>query len=68
MVDRQIQTPAEVEYAAAPVAVAGVPHPAAVATLPPASSRAEQIKTFLAVIGIFALLFHGIRLIGGAVG
>ena len=45
-----------------------MPHPAAVATLPPASSRAEQIKTILAVIGIFALLFHGIRLIGGAVG
>jgi hypothetical protein len=67
-VDRQTQPPAEVEYAAAPVAVAGLPQPATVATLPPASSRAEQIKTFLAIIGIFALLFHGIRLIGATVG
>ena len=29
-------------------------------------SRAEQIKTILAVIGAFAILFHGIRLIGAA--
>jgi hypothetical protein len=31
-------------------------------------SRAEQIKTILAAIGAFAVLFHGIRLIGAAAG
>ena len=31
-------------------------------------SRTEQIKTVLAVIGIIFILFHGLRLIGSAVG
>jgi hypothetical protein len=31
-----------------------------------APSRAEQIKTILAVIGVFALMFHAIRLVGAA--
>ncbi len=31
-------------------------------------SRSEQIKTILAVIGIIAILFHGLRLIGSAAG
>jgi hypothetical protein len=39
------------------------------ATLPgDPPSRTEQIKTVLAVIGIIFLLFHGLRLIGSAVG
>ena len=45
------------------------PAAAAVAVSPrvealPAPSRAEQIKTILAAVGVFALLFHGVRLIG----
>jgi hypothetical protein len=32
------------------------------------SSFTEQIKTVLAVIGIIAILFHGLRLVGSAVG
>jgi hypothetical protein len=39
---------------------------ATVSSDPP--SRTEQIKTVLAVIGIIFLLFHGLRLIGAAVG
>jgi hypothetical protein len=42
---------------------------AAAATLPSdPPSRTEQIKTVLAVIGIIFILFHGLRLIGTAVG
>jgi hypothetical protein len=40
--------------------------PSAAASLP--LTRAEQIKTILAAVGIFAILFHAIRLIGSAVG
>jgi len=32
------------------------------------SSRGDQIKTILAVIGIIAIFFHGLRLVGSAVG
>jgi hypothetical protein len=42
------------------------PAAATVSSDPP--SRTEQIKTVLAVIGIIFLLFHGLRLIGTAVG
>ena len=31
-------------------------------------SRADQIKTILAVIGIISILFHGLRLVGSSVG
>jgi len=34
----------------------------------PPPSRTDQIKTVLAVIGIIAILFHGLRLVGSAVG
>ena len=34
--------------------------------LPP--SRTDQIKTILAVIGIIAILFHGLRFVGSSVG
>ncbi|MDZ7620648.1 MAG: serine protease [Patescibacteria group bacterium] len=33
----------------------------------PMPSRSEQLKTILAVIGILALVFHGVRLLGRAV-
>jgi hypothetical protein len=33
-----------------------------------ASSRTDQIKTILAVIGMIAILFHGLRLLGSSVG
>jgi hypothetical protein len=42
------------------------PAAATVSSDPP--SRTEQIKTVLAVIGIIFILFHGLRLIGSAVG
>ncbi len=49
------------------------PAAAAAAVLPRADvslvpSRAEQIKTALAAIGVFALLFHSVRLIGAMAG
>ena len=34
----------------------------------PLPSRTDQIKTILAVIGIIAILFHGLRLVGSSVG
>ena len=34
----------------------------------PLPSRIEQIKTVLAVIGIIAILFHGLRFVGSSVG
>ena len=34
----------------------------------PLPSRTDQIKTILAVIGILAILFHGLRLVGSSVG
>jgi hypothetical protein len=34
----------------------------------PMPNRTDQIKTILAAIGIIAVLFHGIRLIGAGVG
>ncbi|MDY0165445.1 MAG: trypsin-like peptidase domain-containing protein [Thermoguttaceae bacterium] len=34
---------------------------------PPPPSRSEQLKTILAAIGILALVFHGVRLLGRAV-
>ncbi len=34
----------------------------------PSTSRFDEIKTILAVIGIIAILFHGLRLAGSAVG
>ncbi len=34
----------------------------------PLPSRIDQIKTILAVIGIIAILFHGLRLVGSAAG
>jgi hypothetical protein len=34
----------------------------------PLPSRTDQIKTILALIGIIAILFHGLRLIGSSVG
>jgi hypothetical protein len=61
----------QTEPATKPPAAAATPavaQPAAVATLSPGPDRTEQIKTILAAIGIFALLFHGIRLLGSAVG
>jgi hypothetical protein len=42
--------------------------PAAVGPTSEIPSRFDQIKTVLAVIGIVFLLFHGLRLIGSAVG
>jgi hypothetical protein len=50
------------------------PPAVAAAAVPPrvdassAPSRAEQIKTILAAIGVFALLFHAVRLIGAMAG
>ena len=44
--------------------VAHAPTPA----LPDVPNRFEQIKTLLAAIGVFAVLFHVIRLIGAAAG
>lgn len=34
---------------------------------PPPPSRSEQLKTILAAIGILAMVFHGVRLLGRAV-
>jgi hypothetical protein len=52
-----------------------LPPPAAVspptaiqASAAPLPTRAEQFKTILAAIGVLALLFHSIRLVGAAVG
>ncbi len=43
--------------------------PAAMASqTEPLPSRTDQIKTILAVIGIIAILFHGLRLVGSSVG
>ncbi len=49
-------------------AAVAVAKPSAVATLSPGPGQSDQIKTILAAIGVFALLFHGIRLLGAAVG
>jgi hypothetical protein len=54
--------PAASTLAATGPAITG---PAATATIP---TRGEQIKTILAAVGVLALLFHGIRLIGSAAG
>ncbi len=51
---------AEVSAASSPP-----PHATVQSTMP---GRAEQIKTILAAIGVFALLFHGLRLLGAATG
>ena len=51
-----------------PVAVSNIPiteTPTAVAQ-PTGPTRAEQIKTILAALGILAVLFHGVRLMGTA--
>lgn len=41
--------------------------PDAIAEPPVPPSRSEQLKTILAAIGILALVFHGVRLLGRAV-
>lgn len=48
--------------------VAQVSPAAIVPQTEPLPSRTEQIKTILAVIGIIAILFHGLRLVGSSVG
>jgi len=43
--------------------------PATIATqIEPLPSRFDQLKTILAVVGIVAILFHGLRLLGSSVG
>lgn len=49
-----------------PVAEISAPTELAASSEPPGSSRAEQIKTILAAIGVLAILFHGLRLISAA--
>jgi S1-C subfamily serine protease len=66
-----LPTPPLVAVTPAPVApvVASAPAPAAVAApLPALPSRGDQIKTILAAIGVIAILFHAIRLLGAAAG
>jgi Trypsin-like peptidase domain len=48
--------------------VAQVSPAAAASPSEPLPSRIDQIKTILAVIGIIAILFHGLRLAGSSVG
>lgn len=48
--------------------VAQVSPAATVSLTQPLPSRFDQIKTILAVIGIIAILFHGLRLVGAAAG
>jgi hypothetical protein len=48
-------------------AVSSTPQPSA-EPQPALPSRLDQIKTILAAIGIIALVFHGIRLVGAAAG
>jgi hypothetical protein len=48
--------------------IAQVSSAAAAPRAEPLPSRADQVKTVLAVIGIAAILFHGIKLVGSSVG
>jgi hypothetical protein len=48
--------------------VAQVSPAAVIPQTEPLPSRVDQIKTVLAVIGIIAILFHGLRLVGSSVG
>ncbi len=66
-VDRQAEPPPAAPAFAAAQPAAATPSPLPI-TLPLPDSRAERIEAILAGIGVFALLFHGIRLIGAAVG
>ena len=62
------QTEPAVQRPAVAAAAAAVAQPAVVATPSPRSDRNEQVKTILAAIGVFALLFHGVRVLAAAVG
>ncbi len=55
--------PARVE----PWAAAGPDIPENESSPPDLPTRSEQLKTILAVIGVLALVFHGVRLLGRAV-
>jgi S1-C subfamily serine protease len=61
-------TPPPVTCQSNPSVAASCPPDAAPQPQPPLPSHLEQIKTILAAIGILALLFHGIRLVGAAAG
>ena len=54
--------------AAAPAAEVSLPADPPAAARLPGPSRADQIKTILAAIGILAILFHGLRILGRAAG
>ncbi len=69
--DAPVQTPANSartrsgDVPVADVSAAGGPTPE---PQPAGPTRVEQIKTLLAGIGILAILFHGMRMLGGAAG
>jgi hypothetical protein len=66
---RPAQVPHPATSAAAPAPLGAVANPGAVGFVtPPPSSSFGQLKTILAAIGAIAIAFHGLRLIGAALG
>ena len=58
--------PAQPEHGRAPVASVSGPGGPTLSPQPAVATRADQIKTFLAAVGIASILLHGMRVLGAA--